>query len=162
MNNDELYHYGVLGMKWGVRRAKRNGDTSGLQKHYGKTTAKLDKLEAKASQKADKASEQFAKSYTSRTNWRSSKNREKGVKNTRKALRSYSKEAKFAKAAVDSFGDAPATAISSDDKNRIAGVLSRSINMQQKLTGDMNTQQIMSTMMPTMNNMNYTLNQMSY
>lgn len=158
MDNDELYHYGVLGMKWGVRRAKRSGDTASLQKHYGKTTAKIDKLDAKASQKASKASEQLAKSYVSRTNWRSSKNREKGVKNTRKALRGYSKEAKFAKAAVDSFGDASATAISSDDKKRISDALSRSINMQQKLTGDMNAQQMMSTM----NSMNYKLNQVSY
>lgn len=28
--SNELYHYGVLGMKWGVRRAKRSTDSNGL------------------------------------------------------------------------------------------------------------------------------------
>ena len=25
MNSDELYHYGVLGMRWGIRKARSNG-----------------------------------------------------------------------------------------------------------------------------------------
>ena len=28
MNNNELYHYGVLGMRWGVRRSKLNSSSS--------------------------------------------------------------------------------------------------------------------------------------
>ena len=28
MNNNELYHYGVLGMRWGVRRSKLNSSPS--------------------------------------------------------------------------------------------------------------------------------------
>ena len=51
MNNDELMHYGVLGMKWGVHRGHAS-------KAYGKASKKLNKLENKvdkAEQKADKA-----------------------------------------------------------------------------------------------------------
>ena len=51
MNNNELTHYGVLGMKWGVRK----GDVG---KAYGKATKKFNKLDTKvvnAERKANKA-----------------------------------------------------------------------------------------------------------
>ena len=50
---NELYHYGVLGMKWGVRR----GNTS---KAYAKASKKLQRLDRKADRLMDKAYEKKA------------------------------------------------------------------------------------------------------
>lgn len=40
MRNDELYHYGVLGMHWGVYRAKRNAKAG----RYGKSLERTNKM----------------------------------------------------------------------------------------------------------------------
>lgn len=43
-----LFHYGVKGMKWGVRRALKKGNQKKLGKHYVKASKKLAKLQNNA------------------------------------------------------------------------------------------------------------------
>lgn len=46
--DDYLAHYGVRGMKWGVRKAIKTGDSQKLSKQYAKAQKKLEKLNARA------------------------------------------------------------------------------------------------------------------
>ena len=48
-----LAHYGIRGMRWGVRKAKASGNAKRLGRQYAKAQKKLAKLEKRAA-KADK------------------------------------------------------------------------------------------------------------
>lgn len=42
--SDFLAHYGVRGMKWGVRKARESGNSARLDRHYNRAVKKLSKL----------------------------------------------------------------------------------------------------------------------
>ena len=46
-NSDELYHYGVIGMRWGIHRARKNGSSYTYKSHgQKKYERKLTKLQS--------------------------------------------------------------------------------------------------------------------
>ena len=47
-NSEELHHYGVKGMRWGVRKAIDKGNQKSLDRQYKKAAKKLEKLSKRA------------------------------------------------------------------------------------------------------------------
>lgn len=101
--NNELKHYGVLGMKWGVTRAKkrlskastqedRDKAISSLSKHRAKAVAKVTKLEKK-----DPKLEKAYNKAVLKTDVKAAKLEQKRSKYTKKATGLFVSDKKAAK-----------------------------------------------------------------
>ena len=89
-DGDELRHYGVLGMKWGVRRARRTAKSAGRAKATAKAIKK-DTIEvAKKRSKESEAWDQISKAHTKK----GQKVRSKWAEGTSRAKKELAKDTK--------------------------------------------------------------------
>ena len=109
--NGELYHYGVAGMKWGVRRgnvsrayAKAARKANKLEKKYIKTNMKAAKLEVKAAKALRKAGG-FSVGVDTKRNNKAVRMQGKAAKMTYKAAKLQKKHAKWVKAMSKTFAN---------------------------------------------------------
>ena len=118
-SEEELMHYGVLGMKWGVRRASKQLSGATTKEGRAKAKASLDKHYAKASKKLNKYSKKVDKNLTkarkktikAEAGFATAKGRAKATakaaKFRRKAMRNMKKGEKWARSMDKSFKNTP-------------------------------------------------------
>ena len=92
--NDELKHYGVKGMRWGVRRATRKLSKAQTREDRDKATAKLHKHREKGSAKIAKLKSENEKLYAKREK-QDSRDAAKAARLNQKAARHLSKSGSF-------------------------------------------------------------------
>ena len=119
--NGELKHYGVVGMKWGVRRgnvsrayAKAAKKANKLEKKYIKTNMKAAKLEVKAAKALRKAGG-FSLGYDTPRNQRAVRAQGKAAKITYKAAKIQKKHAKWVKEMSKTFANTSVKNIRQED-----------------------------------------------
>lgn len=111
VSQDVLAHYGVLGMKWGVRKdperahARASTKLRKLDKKLYKKSLKMQKAHAKATEKAAKATTERKLRKAEKAKLKYNRKVLKSEKARKKALRWYSKmEATFADVELSNVG----------------------------------------------------------
>lgn len=89
-SDGELYHYGVVGMKWGVRRGRTARSYEKASKKLSKLTNKADKAQVKADKKlavAQRAAYGWSRKSAQKTKWKAGRQQYKADKRKKKALK---------------------------------------------------------------------------
>lgn len=101
--NDELKHYGVLGMRWGVHRATKNLSKATTDEERRKAIASLQKHRTKATNKVAKLQKQHTKlqksvdQYINKSDVKAAKMKRKAAKLNKKAYGTFTSTKKAQK-----------------------------------------------------------------